>query len=539
MNKVALRNISIAGSLFTLLLAMPGTGNAQVPVDDAGQSIALASEEIPLLSAAELAELVGPIALYPDDLLAIVLPATTYPLQLVQAERFLEDLKLDSSLKPDEDWDDSVVALINYPEVVELLTDELDQTWRLGEAVVAQQADVIAAIETFRDRAYAAGNLQSDTRQTVSKNDGVIEITPVAEDVIYVPYYEPERVVVYQSRPAYYYYPRPYPVYYYPYPYGYAFNSGFFWGVTTAFTVGWYTDSLHVYHPSYYGHPYYGHSYYYRHYWYRHPDIHVHNNYYYGGHSSHHGHRWQPHGGSTVSHHDQRVTRSRQYPGTATRSSNSGPTATRQSLSRQSTSRQSVSRQSVSRQSVSRQSATRQTAPRPSASRQSETSRSEIRFRERDAIKTAHARPTPSSRTLSSVQTNKVPSRAPDIRFRERSGQTQARSSESQASRPSPERSTSSPPSRQDRSNLSQASRPSQGRAYASQPSRPSQERSYASQPSRSSQDRSHSSQPSRSNHQPTYSSRPQRSSTERSGSGKVASASRSKGDNSSARDRH
>jgi hypothetical protein len=534
MNKVALRNISIAGSLFTLLLAMPGTGNAQVPVDDAGQSIALASEEIPLLSAAELAELVGPIALYPDDLLAIVLPATTYPLQLVQAERFLEDLKLDSSLKPDEDWDDSVVALINYPEVVELLTDELDQTWRLGEAVVAQQADVIAAIETFRDRAYAAGNLQSDTRQTVSKNDGVIEITPVAEDVIYVPYYEPERVVVYQSRPAYYYYPRPYPVYYYPYPYGYAFNSGFFWGVTTAFTVGWYTDSLHVYHPSYYGHPYYGHSYYYRHYWYRHPDIHVHNNYYYGGHSSHHGHRWQPHGGSTVSHHDQRVTRSRQYPGTATRSSNSGPTATRQSLSRQSTSRQFVSRQSVSRQS-----ATRQTAPRPSASRQSETSRSEIRFRERDAIKTAHARPTPSSRTLSSVQTNKVPSRAPDIRFRERSGQTQARSSESQASRPSPERSTSSPPSRQDRSNLSQASRPSQGRAYASQPSRPSQERSYASQPSRSSQDRSHSSQPSRSNHQPTYSSRPQRSSTERSGSGKVASASRSKGDNSSARDRH
>jgi len=282
-----------------------------------------------LLSSAELQELVGPIALYPDDLLAIVLPASTYPLQLVQAQRFLNDLTSDSSLQPDESWDDSIVALINYPEAVELLNDDLDWTWRLGEAVVAQQADVIAAVESFRDRAYAAGNLKSDEHQTISKDSGVIEITPVSDDVIYVPYYEPEQVVVYQSRPAYYYYPDPYPVYYYPYPAGHAFHHGFFWGVTTAFTIGWFSDNLHVYHHSYYGHPYYGHSYYHN-YWYRQPSIYAHNSHYnhYSSHSSYshsgyqngHGDYWQPHSGNTFRSSDHRVTRNRYYPGTGSES---------------------------------------------------------------------------------------------------------------------------------------------------------------------------------------------------------------------------
>lgn len=306
-------------------LAASNPAGAQVPVDDDGATISAVetgTNEIPLLSAAELEELVGPIALYPDDLLAIVLPASTYPLQLVQADRFLQDVEDDSQLEPDESWDDSIVALLNYPEAIELMTRDLDKTWRLGEAVVAQQADVIAAIESFRDKAYAAGNLQSDTRQTVAENDGVIEITPVEEDVIYVPYYEPEEVVVYQPRPVYYYYPRAYPLYYYPYPYGYRFSYGFFWGVTTAFTVGWFSDSLHVYHQSYYGHPFYG-SYYGYNYWYRRPSIQVHNNYYFNNnyvYNRHgHGDYWRPRSGGTVSHHDQRVTRSRHYPGNSSR----------------------------------------------------------------------------------------------------------------------------------------------------------------------------------------------------------------------------
>jgi hypothetical protein len=318
-------------SLLPLLAALAATpAGAQVPVDDSGAPLAdyesfepdgtAGNEDIPLLAQGELQELVGPIALYPDDLLAIVLPASTYPLQLVQAQRFLEDLEEDPSLKPDESWDDSVIALLNYPEVVELLNEDLDWTWRLGEAVVAQQADVVGAVESFRERAYAAGNLRSDTHQTVARNDGAIEITPVEDDVIYVPYYEPERVVVYQTRPVYHYYPRAYPVYYYPYPVGYAFNSGFFWGVTTAFTVGWVSDSVHVYHHSYHGHPYYG-----RHYWdgwwYRRPTIHVHNHYYstnrysVSRHRYSHGDHWRPRYETRRRLHDQRIARSDYYTG--------------------------------------------------------------------------------------------------------------------------------------------------------------------------------------------------------------------------------
>ncbi len=275
---------------------------AQVPVDENGNPIApivdgatienFDDEELPALTVAELEEIVGPVALYPDDLLAIVLPASTYPLQVVQAARFLERLESDSSLKPDEEWDESITALLNYPEVVDLMNEDIDWTWRLGEAVVAQQVDVIAAIESFRDKAYAAGNLKSDDRQTVSNEDGVIEIVPVEEDVIYVPYYEPERVVVYQSRPVYHYYPRAYPVYYYPYPYGHSFTSGYFWGVTTAFSIGWLTDHLHVYHHSYWGHPYYGHNYH-NHHYYRRSSLSHYSHYYVNNSYSHWNYRYR------------------------------------------------------------------------------------------------------------------------------------------------------------------------------------------------------------------------------------------------------
>jgi Protein of unknown function (DUF3300) len=257
--------------LLTIFAGLPAL--AQVPVDSNGSPVVALgsadgkyadapydSDSAPL-TAAELETLIGPIALYPDDLLAIVLPASTYPLQIVQAARFLDAYANDNSLKPDESWDESVVALTNYPEVIQLLDGDIDWTWRLGEAVISQQESIIAAVESFRDRAYAAGNLKSDKYQTVSKNDDIIEIVPIEDDVIYVPYYEPERVVVYQPQPAYNYYPQPYPVYYYPYSYGHPYSSDYFWGVTTAFRIGWATDRLRVLHPSYWGHPYYG-SYY-------------------------------------------------------------------------------------------------------------------------------------------------------------------------------------------------------------------------------------------------------------------------------------
>lgn len=325
-----------------LLAFLPLTGIAQVPVDENGNTIGTyesqglaqqtGNEDIPLLNQSELEDLVGPIALYPDDLLAVVLPAATYPLQVVQAARFLEDLESDPSLKPDPDWDDSVVALTNYPEVVTLLNEDLDWTWRLGEAVVAQQADVVGAVESFRNRAYAAGNLKSDNYQNVTRDEGIIEITPVNDDIIYVPYYEPRRVIVHQPRPVYYYYPEPCPVYYYPYSSGYAFNRGYFWGVTTAYSIGWASDHLRVFHHSYRGHPYYGRSYWDR-WWYRRPTLSVHNTIYFnsrarGVNRYRGGDYWRPSRRRQLNYSTRRITRSTQY-----------PSGTRQSSDRRSSNR--------------------------------------------------------------------------------------------------------------------------------------------------------------------------------------------------------
>ncbi len=333
-----------------LLLVLPLAALAQTPVDDRGNVIGryeaspaeiepvVGNDDIPLLSKTELEDLVGPIALYPDDLLAIVLPASAYPLQIVDAARFLEALEDDPSLKPDPEWDDSVVALLNYPEIIEHLNEDIDWTWRLGEAVVAQQNDVVGAIERFRDRAYAAGNLKSDSYQNVTRNDGVVEITPVSDDVIYVPYYEPERVVVYQPRPVYYYYPRAYPVYYYPYSAGYHFDRGYFWGVTTAFTIGWLSDSLHVYHHSYHGHPYYGWTYWDR-WWYRRPTINVYNTHYVRNpritiNRYYEGDRWRPRIDRRIYSDRERVTRNRFHPSRDSRRQPAASIRTRSSTTR-------------------------------------------------------------------------------------------------------------------------------------------------------------------------------------------------------------
>ena len=291
--------VAAIGALAGIVFASSPIALAQTPVNDAGDSFdyapqpgaeqdgafgasieMLGDDSIPILPARDLEELVGPVALYPDTLLAIVLPAAAYPLQIVQAARFLEQLESDPSLTPSPDWDESVVALLNYPEVLVQLDEDIDWTLRLGEAVIAQQADVLAAVQRFRDRAYYAGNLQSDGRQNVVRKDEIIEIAPVSESTIYVPYYEPETVVHRSSQPVYTYYPEPYPVYYYPYHQGHAFRHGFFWGVTTAYALGWQHRRLRVVHHSFSGHPYYGHRYA-RHWWYRRPTLGYHNNLYF------------------------------------------------------------------------------------------------------------------------------------------------------------------------------------------------------------------------------------------------------------------
>ncbi|HEY1461419.1 MAG TPA: DUF3300 domain-containing protein, partial [Casimicrobiaceae bacterium] len=165
----------------------------------------------PALSAGELERLVGPIALYPDDLVAVVLPASTEPLQLVQADRFLEKRKSDPTLPLNENWDDAVKTLLNYPDIVKMMSSDLDWTSALGEAVVADQGAVLDAIQAFRRKTQSAGNLKTDGKQIVEVEKEVIKIVPADPQVIYVPQYNPATVVVASPMPVYAYYPTPYP----------------------------------------------------------------------------------------------------------------------------------------------------------------------------------------------------------------------------------------------------------------------------------------------------------------------------------------
>ena len=179
-----------------------------------------ATSSAQLLKPAELDQLVAPIALYPDPLLAQVLMASAYPLDIVQAERWLEankNLKGDA-LKAAVDkqpWDDSIKSLVATPDVLQLMSSKLDWTQKLGDAVVAQQADVMDAIQRLRTKAQANNKLQSTKEQKVTvqqvQNRQVIAIEPTDPDMVYVPYYDPG--VVYGDWP----YPD-YPPDYWPTP---------------------------------------------------------------------------------------------------------------------------------------------------------------------------------------------------------------------------------------------------------------------------------------------------------------------------------
>jgi hypothetical protein len=195
-----------------------------------------------LLSEAELDQLVAPIALYPDALLAQVLMASTYPLEVVQADRFakanasLKDDKLDAALAK-EDWDDSVKSLVATPTVLAMMNDDLDWTQKLGDAVLAQQADVMDAVQRLRVRAEDNGKLATTKEQTVTvtkeADKEVIVIEPASPETVYVPYYEP--AVVYGAWP----YPD-YPPYYFPpapgWVVGGAIATGIAWGA--GFAIG-------------------------------------------------------------------------------------------------------------------------------------------------------------------------------------------------------------------------------------------------------------------------------------------------------------
>ncbi len=158
----------------------------------------------PVRSQEELDQLFGPIALYPDALIALILPASTVPSDVVLAARYLRG-NGDSSRVDGQSWDDSVKSLSHYPDVVKWMDENLAWTKQAGEAFASQPADVMNAIQRLRTAARAAGTLVDSPQQTVVMEGDNIEIVPTDPDVIYVPRYDPE--VVYISRPGYYHDP--------------------------------------------------------------------------------------------------------------------------------------------------------------------------------------------------------------------------------------------------------------------------------------------------------------------------------------------
>jgi hypothetical protein len=173
-----------------------------------------------LLKAEELDQLVAPIALYPDPLLAEVLMASTYPLEVVQADRWATENKhlKGEALKAAVDkqnWDDSLKALVATPSVLAMMSAKLDWTQKLGDAVLAQQADVMDAIQRLRAKAQAENKLKTTKQQIVTvkqeQSKQVIVIEPANPDTLYVPYYNPSVVFGAWPYPAYppYYFPPP------------------------------------------------------------------------------------------------------------------------------------------------------------------------------------------------------------------------------------------------------------------------------------------------------------------------------------------
>ena len=201
-------------AMLCVTLLVPG----EVPFLMAQPQAAPASEPAAKRSADQLDSLVAPIALYPDPLLAQVLAASTYPLEIVQAQRWLtansklkgEELTKAAAKQP---WDASVAALVAFPDALKLLDANIQWAQDLGNAVLDQQADVMDAVQRMRKKAKDGGKLTSSKEQKVEvqtiESKSVIVIQPSDPQVVYVPSYNP--TVVYGAAPVYAYPPVVYP----------------------------------------------------------------------------------------------------------------------------------------------------------------------------------------------------------------------------------------------------------------------------------------------------------------------------------------
>jgi uncharacterized membrane protein YgcG len=212
-------------SITLMLAALPG---AMAHAADAP-----ASADEPAFKPEQLEQMLAPIALYPDSLLSQMLMASTYPLEVVQADRWVKqngDLSGDALAKALEDqgWDPSVKSLVNFPQVLAMMSQNLDVTVKIGDAFIGQQKQVMDTIQELRAKAQDTGNLKTTPQQTVSVeqqgNTPVIVIQPADPQVVCIPTYSP--TVYYATWP----YPAYPPAWYYP--------AGYVAGRALAFTAG-------------------------------------------------------------------------------------------------------------------------------------------------------------------------------------------------------------------------------------------------------------------------------------------------------------
>ena len=169
------------------LLVMP-TGIMAQETGDSAQGYKFSKEE--------LTQMLAPIALYPDALTAQILMASTYPLEVVEAERWrsqdlqLQGADLDNALL-DKSWDPSVKALCHFPDILKAMSDKLDQTRKLGDAFLGQEEEVLATVQELRNKAREQGHLNTTNEQKVIDEEGNIKIEPANPEVVYVPVYDP------------------------------------------------------------------------------------------------------------------------------------------------------------------------------------------------------------------------------------------------------------------------------------------------------------------------------------------------------------
>jgi hypothetical protein len=231
-------------ALLCVVLVLPREMPASVQEGTAPQAPAQTK-----ISPEQLASLVAPIALYPDPLLAQVLAASTYPLEIVQLHQWLakhKDLKdqaLADAVKR-ENWDPSIQAMAGLPDVVKMLAENIKWTSELGDAFLAQQSDVMEAVQRMRIKAQDSGKLKSSDQMKVEtkvvESKSVVVIEQANPQVLYVPSYDP--VVIWGAAPVYAYPPVYYPGYYaagMALSFGVGMAMGAMWSGGWGWNCGW------------------------------------------------------------------------------------------------------------------------------------------------------------------------------------------------------------------------------------------------------------------------------------------------------------